>query len=446
MTVRQCDPKGSRLLSILMGALLLGFAWQIRGSGTSDPSVVAMLFLLFLSAHYGPKKKFGVLSFGLIAFLFNLMRTGWGTFVPQAGIPGVIPGHLVYPPHADIAVPWWSGYFWLLIVGIAWFGVPSLVFGGYLFTKQRYTRRDVFVILILFVVTRIVAGFVAEALIPLLAPTYYREIYLTGISDRSYGSMRGNMATAIAVIPVLFYIHFTKKDRDFCKHSFVAMAAFAVALSIADVWRPLSFVLGIGTSVAWGLWEYSTGFIFGGLFFWYLSRFTNAQLEAADLPVEFDTSRWNRFGTFLLYGTALYRLVLYGIAEGLEGSIRKSLMTVDIVYSPDPDTLKLVTGISGLTLYWFYFHGKIGTRFAELPFHRKSLLALTVLLPFHYLNYSLHRILSGTLFVRDWNSSEVWLDSVSFAMVETYLICLVIHSDIFHRTSQMKPTLARSSG
>lgn len=102
------NQKENNILLILVGALLLGFAWQIRGSGTSDPSVVALLFLLFLSIHYGPRKKFNIPAFGFITFLITLMRAGWGTFVPQAGIPGIVPGYL--PPNIDIEVPWWSGW------------------------------------------------------------------------------------------------------------------------------------------------------------------------------------------------------------------------------------------------------------------------------------------------------------------------------------------------
>lgn len=111
------NPKENSILTIIMGALLLGFAWQIRGSGASDPSVVALFFLLFLSINYSPRKKFNLLVFGLITFSIGIMRTGWGTFVPQAGIPGVVPGYL--PLNVDIPVPWWNGYFWLFIVGIS---------------------------------------------------------------------------------------------------------------------------------------------------------------------------------------------------------------------------------------------------------------------------------------------------------------------------------------
>ncbi|MEA3437771.1 MAG: hypothetical protein U9R43_14975 [Thermodesulfobacteriota bacterium] len=415
--------KENRILTILMGALLLGFAWQIRGSGTSDPSVVALLFLLFLSIHYGPRKKFNILVFGLIAFLFVLMRTGWGTFVPQAGIPGVVPGYL--PPNVDIAVPWWRGYFWLFIVGISWFGIPSLLFGGYFFTKHKYTLKDVFLIVILFVATRFVAGFIAEFLIPYLAPEYYDEIYLTGISDRSYGSMRGNMSTAMAIIPVLLYIRCAKKDKEFFKNALSAMVIFAFSLSIADVWRPLSSLTElIGGSVAWGLWEYFTGFIFGGLIFWFYGRFSDNELAETDIPTGLEVSDWKPFGKFVLYCAALYVLFFHGIAESLEGGIRKAFLAAGVDYSPDVPTVKLIVTAIGVFFYWLYSQRKIGRTFAQKSFREKSLIVLIVMLPLYYLNFALHHIISGSLFLPDWNSSEVWLDSISFVIVEIYGIYL----------------------
>jgi hypothetical protein len=416
------DPKENRILTIIMGALLLGFAWQVRGSGTSDPSVVAILFLLFLSIHYSPRKKFNILTFGFIAFLITLMRAGWGTFVPQAGIPGVIPGYL--PPNVDIAVPWWSGYFWLFIVGISWFGIPSLIFGGYFFTKQEYRLKDVFLIAILFMATMFVAGFVAEFLIPYLAPVYYKEIFLTGISERSYGSMRGNMSKALAIIPVLLYIRYLKEDKEFFKYSIIAMCIFAFSLSIADVWRPLGHLLGITADTTWGLWEYFTGFIFGGLIFWFYGRFSDDELAETDITSGLEVSSWKSLGIFILYSVAFYCLLLHGIAESLEGGIRKALLSSGIVYSPDTDTLKLIVGIVGLLIYWLYRQGKIGKALAQKSFREKSLIALIILLPFYYLNFALHHIISGSLFLLDWNMSPIWLDTISFGLVEIYGVYL----------------------
>ena len=227
------NPKENKLLTILMGALLWGFAWQIRGNGTSDPSVVILLFLLFLSIHYSPRQKFNLIVFALAVFVFGLMRTGWGTFVGQAGIPGLYPGHVVSDAAEnargagfDLVVPWWRGYFWLFVVGLSWASFPSLIFGGYFFTTFKYALKNLVAGVILFIAGRYIGGYVAELLIPVLAPEYYQEIFLTGISRRGYLSMRGNLATALAVIPVLLYIYFEIKDRGFVKRAIGVMVIF----------------------------------------------------------------------------------------------------------------------------------------------------------------------------------------------------------------------------
>ncbi len=427
--------KPNRILIIIMGTLLLGFAWQIRGSGTSDPSVVAVLFLLFLSVHYSPRRKFNLFIFGLIALSFNLLRTGWGTFISQAGLPGVIPGYL--PPDMKIAVPWWYGYFWLLIVGISWMGIPSLLFGGYFFTKKSYSWKDFVAIVVVFLAGRFLFTIAVKPLIPYLAPEYYKNIYLTGISDRSYGSMIGNLSTALAIIPVLLYILYLKKDKAFLKHSLAAMVIFAFSLSVANLWRPISTLTGIAKYNGWSMWEYTTGFLFGGLIFWYYSRFTDKELKETDLPADLKYEKWNPVLRFLLLAFSFYRLILYGIGEGLNGAVSKSLTAIGYENSPSGDTLMLITLVAGTILFWLYFSGKIGTQFAKKSFGKKSLVALMVLLPLHYLLFATHHLLEGNLFAWQKDNIAVWMDTISFVIVEIYLVCICFSSN----KNTVKPNL-----
>ena len=417
------NPKENRTLTIIMGALLLGFAWQIRGMGTSDPSVVAFFFLFYLGLHYGPRKKFTLPVFGLITFAIVIMRTGWGTFVPQAGIPWVIPGYL--PPNVDFAVSWWYGYFWLFIVGISWMGIPSLLFGGYLFTKQRYVLKDVLIMAILFVVTRFSVTYLVEWLIPYIAPEYYNQIYLTGISDRSFGSMSGNMSSAIAIIPVLHYVRYMKRDKLFFKNSAIAMLIFGFSLAIADVWRPISVLSkNLTTMEGWGFWEYFTGFFFGLLIFLFYNLLSGKELKETDIRPELNVSKWKPWWRFVLNSLGFYYLILYGIAESLEGSIRKTLHVLDIDNSPDTTTLKIIIGVIGISLYWLYSTGKIGKSLAQKSLSEKSIILLIALLPFHYLNFTMNRIVSGDIFLPEWKNIVVWLDTFTFILVEMYLLLL----------------------
>ncbi len=415
------NPKGNKFLTILMGALLWGFAWQIRGNGTSNPEVVILLFLLFLAIHYSPRQKFNLVIFALAIFVFGLMRTGWGTFVGQAGIPGLYPGHIVSDGGEnargegfDIVVEWWQGYFWLFIVGLSWAGFPALIFGGYFFTKFKYALKDLAVGVILFIAGRYLGGYVAEQLIPLIAPQAYHEIYLTGLSKRNYQSMRGNLATALAIIPVLLYIYFQIKDRGFVKRFIIVMVIFGVGLSVAAVWHPIGREWQFP---GWSLWEYFSGFIIGGLLFWFYGRLSEKELLESDISPGLESiAEGGKFGQFIIYATALYFLVLYGLADSMAGSVRLASMWLGVETFASQGTIQIVLLVIALPLYYFYLRGDIGAAWFKKSFREKSLVAFVVLLPVNYFIFVIPYIVTG----KELFNAPVWLDTISFVIVEVY--------------------------
>ncbi|MBI2436110.1 MAG: hypothetical protein HYV26_24900 [Candidatus Hydrogenedentes bacterium] len=423
------NPRENRLLTILMGMLLLGFAWQIRGNGTSNPSTVITLFLLFLSVHYGPRQKFHLVIFALAVLLFALLRTGWGTFVAQSGIPGLYPGHIV-PDQADITnnnvydivVHWWMGYFWLFIVGLAWAGFPSLIFGGYFFTTVKYTFKHLGIGIVVFLAGRYLAGFIAAQIIPFLAPQYYQDLYLTELSLRNYRSMYGNLSTAMAIIPVLLCIYFWMKDKAFVWRSVVVMSIFGIGLSLASVWQSIGRNHPEWDLPFWSLWEYFSGFIIGGLLFWFYSRFSEQELQKTDISPGLEAlDKWNMAGQFLVYAAALYFFVLWGLQDSFGGSVSVTSRKLEVDPFVSGGTIHLAVLAVALPLYFFYLRGNIGTALYKRSFQEKSLIALLVLLPVNYLNFLASYIVTGTL--SDLNLAG-WLDTISFVVVEVYLIYL----------------------
>lgn len=408
-----------------MGALLWGLAWQIRGNGTSNPSVVILLFLLFLSIHYSPRLKFNLVIFAIAIFAFAIMRTGWGTFVGQTGIPGLSPGHitpdggeLLRKISYDIVVPWWHGYFWLFIVGIAWAGLPALIFGGYFFTTCRYYLKDLAVCLILFAVGKYIAGFIAEQLIPLIAGEYYHQIYLPGISQRNYLSMHGNLAKAMAIVPVLFYIYFGKKDKGFVRRSIVVMVIFGMSLSGAALWHALGRIHPEWGLPFWSLWEYSSGFLIGGLLFWFYGRFSEKELQESDISPGLEVvEERETFGQFIIYATALYVAVLYGLQDSMAGSIKITSTWLGVEPFVSQNTIQTVLLVIVLPIYYFYRRGDIGVAWFEKSFREKSLIAFIVLVPLNYLLFMIPYIVTGRL---SQLNSAAWLDTISFVAVEIY--------------------------
>lgn len=408
-----------------MGALLWGLAWQIRGNGTSNPSVVILLFLLFLSIHYAPRQKFNLIIFALAIFVFGIMRTGWGTFNGQAGIPGLSTGHitpdggeLLRKISYDIVVPWWHGYFWLFIVGIAWAGLPALIFGGYFFTTCRYYLKDLAACLVLFIVGRHVAGYIAELFIPLIAGEYYHQIYLPGISTRNYLSMRGNLSSGLAIVPVLFYIYFGKKDSGFVKRSLIVMVIFGVGLSGAAFWHALGRIHPEWQLPFWSLWEYFSGFIIGGLLFWFYGLLSENELQESDISPGLESiDEGGKSGQFIIYATALYFAVLYGLQDSIAGSLKITCAWLGIETFASQKAIQTVLLVITLPIYYFYRRGDIGATFFKKSFREKSLIAFIVLVPVNYLLFLIPYIVAGRL---SQLNSAAWLDTISFVVVEIY--------------------------
>lgn len=414
-----------------MGALLWGFAWQIRGNGTSDPSVVILLFLLFLSIHFSPRQKFNLVVFAVAVFVFGIMRTGWGTFVGQAGIPGLYPGHIVSDAGEnargagfDIVVQWWQGYFWLFIVGLSWASLPSLLFGGYFFTKITYSWKNLAVIVLLFIAGKYIGGHIAQFLIPLLAPQYYHELYVPHLSTRNYRSMHGNMSTALAIIPVLLYIQFRIKDGGFVRRSIVIMLIFGTGLSGAAFWHAIGRNNPQWELPFWSLWEYTSGFIIGGLIFWFYGRLSEKELQESDLSPGLEwIGKRGMLGQFILYSVALYFFVLYGLLNSMGGSLSMTFKWVGAEPFAAQWAVQLVLLATVLLVFWFYLRGNLGAAWFKKSFREKSLIAFIVLLPVNYLFFLFPFIAAGRL---SQLNSAAGLDTISFFIVEAYGIYLYL--------------------
>ncbi|MBQ2903854.1 MAG: hypothetical protein IJE48_05595, partial [Clostridia bacterium] len=81
-----------KILIILIGGLLLGFLWRLRGSRGwgSEAGVfnVGFVYLLFITTVMGERKKLDLGWLSLTAMSFILTVPSWGTILTQ--ITGVI--------------------------------------------------------------------------------------------------------------------------------------------------------------------------------------------------------------------------------------------------------------------------------------------------------------------------------------------------------------------
>ncbi len=411
-----------KIRNCLIFATLMGLGWHLRGSGTSDVSVVAAFLLLFIGGVFFPRKKFNFAIFGVIVLAIRVIRRGWGTFVGQAGIPGLYPGMLSSPTEGySVEVAWWQGYFWLFIVGLAWSGLAALFLGGYFFSIKKYTIKDGIVFTLIYFGSALAMIFVAQALIPLIAPEAYYQVYLGFGSTRNYESMQDNLAFALAIIPVLIFILIVKKDRPFVKRSIVIMLIFGVALSGAEFWQVIgrnNLSLGLP---AWSLWEYFTGFIMGGLLLaFYYSIPASIWRASDDIANKFsqDTSL-QKLGHYL-FGHVL--LFVYGITESLTGLLNSTSEALG--FPLEISTLYvaiLVLGVD-LVLYFLYMRNKFGSAFRLKSFDEKNWILLLVYVLFAYTCYIVQFLVGGSFWQLDVGNLVVWMDTASVIIVSLAII------------------------
>ncbi|MBD3185444.1 hypothetical protein GF325_01340 [Candidatus Bathyarchaeota archaeon] len=423
-------PIPTRILDVIIVAFLFGFGWHVRGSGTSDPTVVMLLFLLYVGYRYAPRDKFNVVTFGLAIVLFRALRRGWGTFVGQGGIPGLWDGHLIsYSEGFDIPVAWWQGYFWLFIVGLAWAGPAASIIGGYFLTSKKYNGKDFGICTLLYFGGMALGYLLAYLLVPVISPVAYYDVYLAGLSTRNYKSMMDNFAYAFAMVPVLLYIRFIRKDKIFTRATITIMLIFGVGLSVADIWQAIGRnnpSLGLPF---WSLWEYFSGFIIGALLmvFYHTRSPERWQVSSQGLHLFHEDATVSRPGdppwrhlAYFWLGHA--GLILYGLQESLIGMANQAANAMG-------ESLGLVTEIGvililivDIPLYLLYRHGYFGNRFESRSFKQKCLLLLAILLPVYWLCYSLQFILTGRLFTWEVGYTVTWLDTISFCVVGAFLV------------------------
>lgn len=289
-------------ITILMGALLLGLLWRVRGEhgwGSSWGLLNAgLVYTLFIFVIKDARQKFDLKHLALISISFMFTTPGWGTLLNQ--ITGVI-----YQPE-DLTLGLETTYtsvgsavFLMLCLG---FGLASL-FGimlGKSFSEKRWKLRHFIILLAVFYATDLIANafispFILNAVQPEAAEVFEKglalaemdgsayENYLAHFMDvswakkieggRNYFQSITAITSAIKAVTSIITTRFILKDKIAAKTGAVVCSAFAFGITVAD----LFFYFGNGGYhmlkesylpeyfYAWGCWEYFTGFIAGAI-------------------------------------------------------------------------------------------------------------------------------------------------------------------------------------
>ncbi len=290
----------SKIITVLIGGLLLGMLWRARGEHGwgSEAGVfnVGFVFALFLSVVTGSRKKldFGWLSVTAMSFIATV--PAWGPLLNQ--ITGVIrdtekDGTQEFIEQISPA----SGIFMMLCLGFGLAGIYAILLGrGY--SDKRWRVRDIVIIIAVFLVSDQVSRYtfshwIVNLVQPEAATLFERGLEMAGVEGTAYGVYLehwGDMSwakkivggrnyftevqavsSAVRALAALLTARFIIKDKVAAKIATVICCAFAVSITVSDGFfylqnaNPADYrdtLLGFDF-YAWSCWEYFTGFIAG---------------------------------------------------------------------------------------------------------------------------------------------------------------------------------------
>ncbi len=290
------------IFAVLVGALLMGFLWRVRGEtgwGSSWGLLNAgFVFTMFIIAVKGERKKMDIGWLSLTALSFMLTVPAWGTLLTQ--ITGVLQkADASVPGSEPVYVSVTSAIILMLCLG---FGVATL-FGimlGRGFSEKQWKVKDFIIVVAAFFISDLIAKasvshFILDLIQPQAAELFEKglaaanvegdaySVYMQHFNNiswakkfdggRNYFSSVQTISSAIRAICSLVAVRFIVKDKVSAKAGAVVSAAFAFAITVSD----LFFYFGNGGYhmqnpspfsdfiYPWGCWEYFTGFIAGAI-------------------------------------------------------------------------------------------------------------------------------------------------------------------------------------
>ena len=291
--------KSHDLLCILVGALLTGFAWRVRGTGGWGAAWgllnAGMLLTLYLLAVLGKRDGASLTLVAFTAASFMFTAPAWGTLLTQ--ITGQM--KVAYAAGEQIvSVSPFSGVILMLCMGFGLAAVFSVMLGR-CFSGKDWRLRDYAAVLLVFLFVAYGAkASVAHPLVRLVQPQTV-EAFRNGLAEagidrtpfaaylshvnaegwakkiaggRHYYACVSAFSSALGSVAAVLATRLIVKDRYAARIGLTVCGAFAVAITVSDLFFWFdnggyhglqSFTLPDGWA-AWSLWEYFTGFIAGG--------------------------------------------------------------------------------------------------------------------------------------------------------------------------------------
>lgn len=295
---------GKKFVAVVLGALLVGFMWHVRGQHGFGAKwgmySVAFALTLFIYALYGKRQKMNYEMIPLAAAFAAITAGGWGTLNSQIG--GVLssnayfPGEEVYR-YTEISSA--SGWAIMVLLGFGWLPLFSIVLGS-LFSKKKYEFKDYVIFVGVYYVVMLLCNLTISHLIldfinPQAVECCQEGLKAMGEDISPMKAFIVNFGSAAWAKPIPYCRNYFQSIKVISSAIGALISSVAVGVVLRDKFNAVFSTLsnlacGIGISVpslllaiskeertvftdielpqfiaynAWELWEYFTGFIFG---------------------------------------------------------------------------------------------------------------------------------------------------------------------------------------
>lgn len=287
----------------IIGALLIGFMWRVRGDHGFGSMwgmfAVGVALTLLIIVFFGNKMTVRYESIPVAVLLLGITNGGWGTLNSQMS------GYLTssFPFNGEevdrlIEISPFSGLIIMLLLGFGWMPLFSLFIGS-LFSDKKYNiKRLIFFIAIYYISMMIYNISVSHILLTVINPDAVEgfkagladigsnsspiEAFITNLGSaawakkvpfgRNYFTSIEVISSALASLTASLAVLLVLKDKTTFKISTAINTVSAFSITIADIFMLFDsdrgFLAGIEAPDfirfhAWGLWEYFTGFLLG---------------------------------------------------------------------------------------------------------------------------------------------------------------------------------------
>ncbi len=352
--------KSTKLISVILGALVGAFAWHIRGShgfgsmwGVIFVSTVLTLLVYFF---YGKREgmSYELIPVGMILAAVNVPAWGEVNTLMKGTIVNSVPidGKVSYG-----VINGWHGVALMLMTGFTLMCLYSIFFGS-LFSKRKYKLWQYAIFIAVFIgVTYLIKATVAHNILSAVAPEIPEHFtrgleaagndltpkefllkYLTNDAKfkkiaygRAYCECINHIAEAIASVAVLLVARIGFKDRITAAVSLVFNVFSMIGFTVGDIallgGKPVETSVIHGTALekllpysSWSLWEYITGFFMG------LGAMLVIALLPKKLTAQTEYRVEPRFGNRIV--SYIYNLVLVAVLPAAAPIVRAQSMRI----------------------------------------------------------------------------------------------------------------------